>query len=231
MRSSRISPHSRLRSALLSKLDFAASHVYSSRGQSELSKSSQVVVRNRLKRGDPSLLRQLATRVANLVAEGNFTGFFGNQTTLVPIPGSAPLVRGGLWVPLLAANELRRVGLARDVLPAIARVSAVTKSAFVQPAQRPNVQEHYNSLSVQLVKPPPQRILLIDDVVTQGCTMLAAASRVAEAYPQAEVRGFAFVRTMSGVELEEVVGVGNQTMVSPCAGIIRPRNERAIRQP
>ena len=79
-------------------------------------------------------------------------------------PGSVPLAPGRLWVARLVANEFRTFGLARDVLPIISRMTAVPKSAFV----RPNVRQHCKSLSVGSLTPAPTRIVLLDDVVTQG---------------------------------------------------------------
>jgi hypothetical protein len=42
----------------------------------------------------------------------------------------------------------------------------------------------------------PERITVVDDVVTKGATLLAAASLLAVAFPDAEIRAFALVRTM-----------------------------------
>ena len=177
----------------------------------------------RLKRGDPQLLPQYAARVSSLVQQGHWPGFFGADVTLVPVPGSSPLVRGGLWVPLLVARALHVAGLCRDVSPLVTRTSAVAKSAYQPAAQRPTVQQHYDSLRAEVLAPAPTRIVLVDDVVTMGSTMLAAASRVVEAYPRADVRGFALVRTMSGVEVN--------VTVDPCTGTIEPRRDRAVRRP
>jgi predicted amidophosphoribosyltransferase len=217
---------------LLLKLEFGASHVYSPRGQTPQSRRSQEFIRQ-LKRGDPRLFPLIAARIVQLVHDGCFPGFFGNTTTLFPVPGSAPLITGGLWVPLLAANAFRATGLARDVVPAVSRTSAVPKSAFAKPGERPDVSQHYASLAVDHVTPAPTRIVLLDDVVTQGCTLLAAASRVAEVYPQAQVRAFALVRTMSGVEVGDVADLRAGTLVCPCVGTIEFRTEtgRALRTP
>ena len=56
-------------------------------------------------------------------------------------------------------------------------------------------------------------ITVVDDIVTKGATLLAAASRVAEAFPGAEVRTFALLRTMGLVENVERI-------VDPCQGTI-----------
>jgi hypothetical protein len=158
-----------------------------------------------------------------LADEGRFPNFFGADVSFVPVPGSAPLVQGALSVPLRMAEALRAQGLAGHVIPLLSRAYAVKKSAFQIPAERPNVQQHYDSMTIGVAAAPAARIVLIDDVVTQGSTTLAAATRVAEAFPNAEVRAFAIVRTMSGVELE--------SYLEPCVGTIRPRQDRAMRTP
>jgi hypoxanthine phosphoribosyltransferase len=38
-------------------------------------------------------------------------------------------------------------------------------------------------------------LTVVDDVVTEGETLLAAASHVAEVFPRAQIRGFAIART------------------------------------
>ena len=215
---------------MLRKLEFGASHVYSPRGQTPLSLRSRELV-GRLKRGDPQILPRFAERVFSLAQQGRIPHFFGPQVTLVPVPGSSPLVHNGLWVPLLLARALRELALARDVVPILARVSAVRKSALAAPGERPTVQQHYDSFAAQIVAPAPIQIVLIDDVVTAGSTLLAAAGRIAEAYPAASVRAFALIRTMSGVEIDQVVAPATGTIVSPCVGWIKPRGDRALRQP
>jgi hypothetical protein len=44
--------------------------------------------------------------------------------------------------------------------------------------------------------PQSSHLILIDDVVTKGRTLLAAALRLRELFPRADVRGFALLRTM-----------------------------------
>jgi adenine/guanine phosphoribosyltransferase-like PRPP-binding protein len=44
---------------------------------------------------------------------------------------------------------------------------------------------------------PLEDVLLVDDVVTRGATLMAAAMRILQAFPRARVRAFAVVRTFS----------------------------------
>lgn len=62
--------------------------------------------------------------------------------------------------------------------------------------------------------PTRPRVLLVDDVVTRGRTLLAAAARVREALPGWEVRGFALLRTLDRAER-----LGS--IVDPCEGEVR----------
>jgi hypoxanthine phosphoribosyltransferase len=67
-------------------------------------------------------------------------------------------------------------------------------------------------------------IVLIDDVVSKGRTLLAAAMRVQEALPNAQVRAFAMVRTMGLVP-------DVSRLVDPCRGQIRWKAGDAHRSP
>jgi adenine/guanine phosphoribosyltransferase-like PRPP-binding protein len=66
--------------------------------------------------------------------------------------------------------------------------------------------------------------VLIDDVVTKGRTLLAAATRVREALPGAEIRAFALLRTMGFIQ-------GIDRLLDPCVGEIRWRAGDAHRNP
>jgi predicted amidophosphoribosyltransferase len=105
----------------------------------------------------------------------------------------------------------------------ISRVTAVKKSAFQIASERPTLQDHFDSFSVQVLTPAPTHIVVIDDVITAGTTMLAAAMRVALAYPNAQVRGFAIVRTESSGDIT--------SFQDPTVGTVKPRGLRAVRRP
>lgn len=125
---------------------------------------------------------------------------------------------------------LREVGLAAAVQPLLLRSYAVRKSAFAATGERPSVHEHYASFAVAdapSVGEPLDRsrvvrgfggaglqLTLVDDVITRGRTLLAAAGRLREAFPSAQIRAFALLRTLGRGELP------GQTL-DPCEGEVR----------
>jgi len=58
----------------------------------------------------------------------------------------------------------------------------------------------------------PERILLVDDVVTRGAVLMASTSRLSGAFPGAEIRGFAVLRAITEGDI--------QTIREPCEGTI-----------
>jgi hypothetical protein len=197
-----------------SDLNFVAFLQYSPRGQSKESKTSQVVTRAVKNDGVimPSRLRAIdhaAKRVAQEIPNYPFLSTcFGPDVVLVPVPGSSLLVLGGLWAADRLCKALRNEALAGNVLPLLSRTKAVPKSATSAPGQRPTVETHYDSLSVQRstpLLPPNVRFTIVDDVVTRGATLLACYARLQEAYPDVPINCFALIRTMSGVEVDSVL--------------------------
>jgi hypothetical protein len=68
------------------------------------------------------------------------------------------------------------------------------------------------------------RLIIVDDVITKGRTLLAAALRLHEAFPNADIRAFALVRTMGFV-----ARLGDT--LDPCQGIVRWAGNDARREP
>ena len=150
-------------------------------------------------------------------------GLFAPGAVLVPVPGSAPGSEAP-WVASQLAVALRDVGLAGTVWPGLQRQFAVRKSATALSGERPTVHEHYQSFSVIRPAGVMRRIVLIDDVVTKGRTLLAAAARMQAQFPHADIRAFALIRTLG---FQRQVG----HLIEPCQGVIRWAGGDARREP
>jgi hypothetical protein len=197
--------------SLLSELRFASLLVYSPQGESETSKRSRSV-RAAVKGADRTVLELAAQRLHESAAPW-LGDFFGADSVLVPAPGSSPMKDPkSLWVPRDICQVFVARGLGKEVSACLERSHAVPKSAFSLPAERPKPSRHFASFSVSRSLFAPRRITLVDDVITRGATLLAAASRLAEAFPSCEVRAFAVIRTMTRVEVDAIL--------APCTGVI-----------
>jgi hypothetical protein len=165
---------------------------------------------------------------------------FDEAAVLVPVPGSskarqAPLgpkplhTRAGSppWAAERLACALRGIGLGAAVWDGLRRVLPVRKSATALNAERPTVRQHYDSFAVTREppnSPRPERIVLVDDVVTKGRTIFAAALRLHEAFPNADIRAFALVRTMGF--LPDI-----RHTLAPCQGVVRWAGADVHREP
>ncbi len=119
-----------------------------------------------------------------------FMPLFQSNPVLIPVTRSSLLQPNSLWVGLRIATEMQRVGLGCAVSQSLVRTYAVGRKA--------SAQEHYDSQRVeQRLLHDPRSILLVDDFVTRGATMIASALRLWEAYPRADIAGFAAIRTVS----------------------------------
>ena len=105
---------------------------------------------------------------------------------------------------MVIAQELRRLGYGETISPLIKRTSPVRKSATAGWGNRPSVTEHYQTLEVERDIFQPQKITLIDDVLTKGSTVFACARLLHEHFPEAEIRAFAIFRTQGFIPDIEV---------------------------
>jgi predicted amidophosphoribosyltransferase len=190
---------------VISELAYCSPLVYSPRGTAQASRQSRTY-RDALKRADPRFLTTAAAHVARRVNDGLFPGFFGPDVTLVPVPGSAPRKDAStLWVAEQLANALFREGLGGTVWAPLQRRTAVQKSAYADRGGRPNAQTHVESMAVVEFLPPTGRMLLVDDFITKGRTLLASATVLGAAVPGVEIRAFALIRTMGLIpEIERI---------------------------
>jgi hypothetical protein len=148
---------------------------------------------------------------------------FAEEAVLVPVPGSAPC-GDAPWAALTLAFALRDVGLAHAVWVGLRRQYAVRKSATAPSHARPTMPEHYRSFAVMPPLVTIRRVVLVDDVITKGRTLLAAATRLQEVFPHADIRAFALIRTLGFLQR---LGCP----VEPCYGVVRWAGSDARREP
>lgn len=73
---------------------------------------------------------------------------------------------------------------------------------------RPVPDQKYRLISIRCKQsgfPPTLKLLLVDDFVTKGRTILAAAAVLSRAFPAAQIQAFAVVRTMGLVPELEII--------------------------
>jgi orotate phosphoribosyltransferase len=86
---------------------------------------------------------------------------------------------GTLWVPQRIANTMVQNGFGKAVVECLERIHRLPKSATSKASDRPKAIDHYNSFGIQkILSEEPKEILLVDDVITRGATMLGAANRL-----------------------------------------------------
>ena len=214
---------------LLSRVTFGSFLVYAPRGTSELSRRAKQFVRalkeERLIGVPPhSPSAYAARRFADERGSVILEEIFGSAPLLVPVPRSSLAVEGGIWPAYNIASALVEQGIGATVLPCLQRIKAVPKSAFAAAGSRPKPADHYESMIAKKMVADREWLCLVDDVITKGATLLAAAMRLQETYPSAKIVAFALVRTMGFVEDIERI-------VEPAIGTIALRGDEAVREP
>lgn len=191
---------------MLSSIPYATFSNYSPRGTSELSRRSQRI-KDAVKAANSHTIQSSFRYFdAQEVDTNSFRQFLGNNETLVPVPRSSPLQEGSLWPSLVIAEIFMEGGYGGVILPCVSRITAVRKSSTAGRGNRPTVTEHYESLSVDSSLFQPTSVTLVDDVLTKGSTVFACAMRLHEAFPEAEIRAFAMIRTQGLVpEITQIV--------------------------
>jgi hypothetical protein len=180
------------------KVEFGSYLTYSPRRNSDDARASRTAMKalkdDEVLREPPILMSEL---LGNLIRDNlsnlPFSKLFTANPVLVPTPKSSLMQPGTLWVPQRLANVFVRRGLGQEVVECLKLVKAVRKSATSQAADRPKALEHYESMEVQKFFPEPAEILLIDDIITRGATVLGATNKLAEAFPRAHICAFAAI--------------------------------------
>lgn len=207
----------------LSTLEFGALLSYSPRGESpEIRNSKRLMTALKsdefIKAGTRGITisQWVAQTIKQKKDELPFGSFFQPTMILVPTPKSTLMRPDTLWVPDRLARALVNIGLGSEVAQCLKRIKPVPKATLSEPSERPTAIQHYESMSIQGSLSQPDEIVLIDDIVTRGATLLGAANRLADAFPGTLIRAFAAMRTISNpAEFE--------SWVRPCTGIIELR--------
>lgn len=139
----------------------------------------------------------VANDIASSLTTLPFSYFFGEDTILIPVPKSSLMQPNTLWVPLNIANALVKNHLASKVVSALERVKPVTRSSSVPAEYRPKAEDHYNSIEVKEKLLSAQKIVLIDDIITRGSTLIGAVNKLFDVFPDKEFYAFAVMRTIS----------------------------------
>jgi len=208
----------------IAKIAYASCYVYSPAGTGVVCEHSRLL-RALLKAGDAHFMVKYAGRVRQQAQESPpLAGFFRSDALLVPVPGSMPNTCGRTWVAADLADALVHAGLGTMAWRGLHRICRVRKSATAAPGARPTVALHYESFLMERPRITAPSVVLIDDVITKGRTLLAAAARLREAFPETEIRAFALLRTMGFIP-------GVQRLLDPCTGEIRWNAGDAHRNP
>lgn len=217
---------------LVSKLTFGSFLTYCPRkdatdNDEEIKKSRNLMYNLKTERfledSSKFMSEVVAERIKNELNDLPFRDFFGEHVWLVPIPKSSLMRSDSLWVPDKLARALSARGLGIH-MPCLQRVIAVQKSASANSNDRPKAIDHFNSLKIKPSVHQPTEIILIDDVVTRGATMLACASLLKKYFPKAEIKGFAVIRTISKPEEFNAIK-------EPFVGEITLSGENTFRRP
>jgi len=191
-------------SVLLSTLEYASYLSYTPRGTEEEAKLSKRIMS--FIKGDRIVSSKsiqnipmsefIAKNLKDELDKLPFADLFGKDVSLVPVPKSSLMIPGTLWVPQRLVHALCKFDLGKE-FNCLIRKEAVPQAHFSKPEDRPKPLDHYKTIDVQKSMETPKNILLVDDIVTRGATLLGAASQLAEVFPNIPIRAFAVMRTIS----------------------------------
>jgi predicted amidophosphoribosyltransferase len=213
----------------LSELEFGSLLSYSPRGSSEAERNArEVMLHIKYDRyfGKPPIL--MSRFISDLVKKGignlPFASFFDDPPILVPVPNSSLMKANTLWVPHRLAMALYENGFGMRVANMLYRKKPLPKAATSRSKDRPKAVEHCQSLEIQETLALPNNLLLIDDVVTRGATLIGAANKLGKAFPGIDIRAFAAMRVISDPK-------DFQDLYDPRIGRITLIGDETLREP
>lgn len=213
---------------ILSNLEFGSYLTYTPRGNTELTKKSKnimICLKNDSNLSKPQkIMSQFVTeKIKENIGKLPFNGFFSKDTALVPVPKSSLMQSNTLWVPDRLAKAMSDNGLGR-YYPCLDRATPLRKASSSQSSERPTAIEHFDSIGCKMLFPKPKEILLIDDVITRGATMIGCASRLKSLFHDVPIKAFAIIRTISNPDEFKKIEY-------PCIGNISHSRNGTFREP
>jgi predicted amidophosphoribosyltransferase len=160
-----------------------------------------------------TLIEYAARRLREELPGSRLEGFF-DGAALVPVPTSKKTLptkhSPQLWPADLICDALLKNRLGAKKLVCVVRRETIRSSSSSSPADRPSPMRHLETMDIEpsYLEDCPRPIIMVDDVVTRGSTMLAAASWVKHAYSDSEVKGFAVAATGPSVPHGGILRVG-----------------------
>ena len=125
----------------------------------------------------------IARSIAESATDDFVSIFKGDGVAMVPAPKSSLISEGDLWVPYNMAAALVERGFGASVVPCLKRVRAVQKASLSRPSDRPKAATHLESMSVESIE-VPNRVVLVDDIVTTGAMFMGAAEKLRSTFPE-----------------------------------------------
>jgi hypothetical protein len=142
-----------------------------------------------------SITNSALQRIQEVIKAQELDAFFEGEITLVPIPSSSLIKEGTLRPPLEICNLLYKVRPNLEIIDCLKREKAIRKSSLgFKKRDRASVQEHLNSISLSDIFITTNKILLVDDVLTTGTTVISCAKIIKDRYPDSEIAIFSFLR-------------------------------------
>ncbi len=191
----------------ISKVEFGSLLTYTPRGKLTEHFRSRTVMRNlkndEVLQSGNLMSSTIAQTIRNNLSNYPFSDYFNENTILIPTPKSSLPQKNELWVPQRIALANNGLGRTEECLY---RSIALPKSSTSLASNRPKTIQHYNSMKVKELLFDPKEIILIDDVITRGATTLGAVNKLVDAFPNARIRVFAVIRTISNPdEFSEII--------------------------
>lgn len=190
--------------------------VYSPRGVSEI---------EILSRGNMGACKNgsipFSTKICEKLRESNLDDYF-MDSALVPVPRSSLMLEGAVYPARIIAETFCKNGIGNSVADCLRRTVAIPKSSGQFNAEtRNSVDTHLNSLEVRPLLISEPTIIIIDDILTLGRTLLASAIKLNEIYPEKEIKIFCPIRTRSFQKVTKIIDVSTGFMERAANGGVR----------